>query len=289
MGKNKKPTTKGATTEELSSSRASAAEAARKRASKKGQAFPWHYSAAVLLFAVGATYFLTRARHSPPPPGTDRYERSSYDEFQPQSRAAQCASWKDDGECNNSATAGSTAERCSRADAFATAADPEFMAERCPSACPEKKKQTGVPTDAAPAPAQPQDANPNCNTWAAAGECDANPEFMRNECAIACANGGNSDSANAQDIHQDCAAWVKDGECYRNPAFMLQQCKASCSKFAAANDNILQDTSDTCVSMRPYASSSRAHIRAQAVRMARAPLPWTRAVVRCDRRGCVVV
>ena len=30
---------------------------------------------------------------------------------------------------------------------------------------------------------------------------------------------------------------------------MLQQCKASCSKFAAANDNILQDTSDSCVNV----------------------------------------
>ena len=40
---------------------------------------------------------------------------------------------------------------------------------------------------------------------------------------------------------------MSDGECFRNPAFMLQQCKASCEKFAATNENILQDTSDTCV------------------------------------------
>ena len=118
----------------------------------------------------------------------------------------------------------------------------EFMKERCPSSCPKLKRKKGTPP---PTPAKPKDANPSCGTWAAAGECDANPAYMLQECPVACS--GDASEADAQDIHQDCAAWVSDGECYRNPAFMLQQCKASCSKFAADNDSILQDTSDTCV------------------------------------------
>ena len=101
------------------------------------------------------------------------------------------------------------------------------------------------PKDASPKAAAPKDANTNCPTWAAAGECEANSQYMLTECAHACAGGGGE--AEPQDSHQDCAPWVQDGECYRNPAFMLQQCRASCSKFAANNDGILQDTSDTCV------------------------------------------
>jgi hypothetical protein len=122
-----------------------------------------------------------------------------------------------------------------------------FMQERCPGACPKKAARKAAPST--PKPAAPLDANPNCITWASGGECVSNPQYMLGECPHACAAAarGEEVGGDAEDIHQDCAAWVQDGECFRNPAFMLQQCKASCSKFAAANDDILQDTSDSCV------------------------------------------
>ena len=123
------------------------------------------------------------------------------------------------------------------------------MSEKCPGSCAAASKKAKVKRGSPPPPSGPQDANANCGPWASAGECDNNPDYMLKECPHACANGGDDQAGGAalQDIHQDCAAWVSDGECYRNPAFMLQQCKASCSKFAQENDNILQDTSETCV------------------------------------------
>mmetsp|Transcript_33970 Transcript_33970/g.89350 ORF Transcript_33970/g.89350 Transcript_33970/m.89350 type:complete len:525 (-) Transcript_33970:385-1959(-) len=118
------------------------------------------------------------------------------------------------------------------------------MKRRCPETC---SKTTPPPRKEKPrkkAPGGKQDNDPNCATWATSGECENNPSFMLAECAAACS--GEADEV-LEDIHQDCEAWVSDGECYRNPAFMLQQCRASCSKFASENENILQDTSDTCV------------------------------------------
>jgi len=235
MAKGKKPSKPGS--EPAAASSRSVAEAAVKRGKSKAQSrFPYLTSVSVLVAAVGLTYVFTR---SPPPPphaaattpatSSRMRERTAAttSDFEPQSRADTCASWKQDGECESNAA---------------------FMTKNCPGTCPNAKKPKKQPK--ATDPPKPKDANPNCPTWAAAGECDANPTYMKQECAIACANGGadaETGVAEPQDIHQDCAAWVQYGECYRNPAFMLQQCKASCSKFAADNDAILQDTSDTCV------------------------------------------
>ena len=207
-----------------------AADLARRRSkSAKRTNFPWQTSVLVLLVAIGATVLLTR---SPPAPSASPRvpsKAASYDEhFTPQDRIAQCESWANDKECEN---------------------NPDFMLERCPSTC---KTRQAVKSRRSPPKAEktkpkkdgPKDNDANCAVWAASGECENNPAFMLKECAASCA--GESDDEGV-DLHQDCEPWVKDGECYRNPAFMLQQCKASCAKFAAANDNILQDTSDTCV------------------------------------------
>ena len=215
---------------------ASAVRDAAKKASsgKKGGGFPWHISLVVCVVAYLAYQALMGAPE-PPKPAAAKEKRPAFvpkkdrgdptaDEFTPTGIEEQCKSWKRDGECEN---------------------NPEFMATKCPKACPKKRKL--AKKEPPPSAATPRDSNTNCPTWAAAGECDSNPGFMLNECKHACANGGAGAEPEAVDIHQDCAAWVSDGECYRNPAFMLQQCKASCSKFAADNDSILQDTSDTCV------------------------------------------
>ena len=205
--------------------------AASHRSAMKGtNSFPWLSSTGAAAFALVATYLFTSSHRVPFVAPQQQHGRStkapaSVDEFQPQGRDAQCASWVRDGECENNAA---------------------FMHERCPSSCKKKKKKKAPPPPPPPKVPGPLDQDPNCATWAASGECEANPAFMLQSCAASCSGAG-SEVQEAKDIHQDCAAWVSDGECYRNPAFMLQQCKASCSRFAADNDNILQDTSETCV------------------------------------------
>ena len=92
---------------ELEEKLVSTAAAAKRRSGKGGNAFPWHISLLILLVAVGATYFITRSPAAPPAVNfgskADRDASSSSDpEFQPQTRDEQCASWKRDGECENS-------------------------------------------------------------------------------------------------------------------------------------------------------------------------------------------
>ena len=193
-------------------------------------------SVGALLVAVATTVLLTRSPPQAPPraPGDvvgtekpkDRKAQSDSDDpyFKPQDRKAQCDSWAKDGECENNAP---------------------FMLERCPTTCSERAKKKAPPKKAPPEKKSGlEDKDPNCGVWAASGECDKNPVYMKDHCAAACSG---ESSEVLQDLNQDCEAWVGDGECYRNPAFMLQQCRASCGKFASENENILQDTSDECV------------------------------------------
>ena len=64
-------------------------------------------------------------------------------------------------------------------------------------------------------------ANEHCYAWRDKGECVANPEFMRKECALAC-------QGLADKRKDECAAWAKLGECDTNPSFMNVECPVSC-------------------------------------------------------------
>ena len=81
-----------------------------------------------------------------------------------------------------------------------------------------------------------------CATWAESGECDANPVYMKSECAKACSGAKSMGSQ----IRQECAGYADQGECSRNPAFMLSTCRAECDKWEKSH-GLLMDRSGLCV------------------------------------------
>jgi len=81
---------------------------------------------------------------------------------------------------------------------------------------------------AAGEPGEPAD----CAAWAAAGECTANPAFMRTECKVTCERADEAASAHLVDLYTpkaECVQWAQIGECESNKAFMQAQCAFSCS------------------------------------------------------------
>ena len=55
------------------------------------------------------------------------------------------------------------------------------------------------------------DENPLCTSWAEAGECIKNPQYMFVACAHACG------ALQYSDIEADCSGWAQHGECEKNP------------------------------------------------------------------------
>ena len=53
-----------------------------------------------------------------------------------------------------------------------------------------------------------------CELWAASGECETNPAFMRAACRRQC----------------ECARWAADGECVQNAGWMLTHCERACTR-----------------------------------------------------------
>jgi hypothetical protein len=78
------------------------------------------------------------------------------------------------------------------------------------------------------------DDDPNCPTWKAQGECEANPSFMRTSCRLSCGVCKASDvleDARCKNSSPDneCEYWSTMGECTKNPGFMSTACRRSCS------------------------------------------------------------
>lgn len=80
----------------------------------------------------------------------------------------------------------------------------------------------------------------NCASWAAAGECSSNPDFMRTQCKVTCERAdaqqtspvklsGTSGLRDTWKTPSDCIAWAGSGECENNPSFMSSNCALSCS------------------------------------------------------------
>jgi hypothetical protein len=82
---------------------------------------------------------------------------------------------------------------------------------------------------AASAPSGPRPVQA-CAEWAAAGECQANPDYMRTQCLLACSALAPSGPRPVQ----ACAEWAAAGECQANPAYMRAQCLLACQKADAA-------------------------------------------------------
>ncbi|XP_025080317.1 zinc metalloproteinase nas-13-like [Pomacea canaliculata] len=72
-----------------------------------------------------------------------------------------------------------------------------------------------------------------CDGWAEDGECDHNPNWMKENCKKSCGVCGTTtkpDEASCKNIHndQDCESWARRGECDKNPSWMKPNCKKSC-------------------------------------------------------------
>ena len=65
-----------------------------------------------------------------------------------------------------------------------------------------------------------------CGSWAAAGECTKNAEFMLQNCMQACS----AHPQTAEGEPEQCVGWAAQGECTRNPKYMMEQCPRSCKE-----------------------------------------------------------
>lgn len=89
-----------------------------------------------------------------------------------------------------------------------------------------------------------KDLNENCNVWAAGGECELNPNFMRKNCALACS----AKSPELSQIERECVGYAEQGECVRNPAFMIQTCRRHCDAWEKAHGFKI-DRHSSCVEL----------------------------------------
>jgi len=74
----------------------------------------------------------------------------------------------------------------------------------------------------------------SCKSWAKRGECEANPNWMLENCAKSCGQcggggGGDEDCVDEYDS-ASCKAWAKRGECQANPNWMNPNCAKSCGQ-----------------------------------------------------------
>eukprot|EP00965_Chrysotila_dentata_P199597 6179483-Pleurochrysis_carterae.AAC.2 len=103
--------------------------------------------------------------------------------------------------------------------AWCGAAASESCEAALESSASSSQAQRGAPVEsqeriistgqATPLQAKCQDARVECEGWAAQGECQANPAYMTQECALSC-------GACCADRLEICAQLVKDGHCARS-------------------------------------------------------------------------
>merc|ERR1712190_591003 len=91
-----------------------------------------------------------------------------------------------------------------------------------------------------PSPGPCSDDNQNCGSWAASGQCEANPVYMLANCRLSCGVCSPPTQAPAPptqapapptpctDENQNCGNWAASGQCEAIPAYMLVNCALSC-------------------------------------------------------------
>merc|ERR1712060_1026422 len=91
------------------------------------------------------------------------------------------------------------------------------------------------PSPAPPSQAPCTDENQNCGSWAASGQCEANPAYMLVNCRLSCGVCSPPTQAPAPptqapctDENQNCGNWAASGQCQANPDYMLVNCRSSC-------------------------------------------------------------
>merc|ERR1712151_653406 len=79
-----------------------------------------------------------------------------------------------------------------------------------------------------PSPGPCSDENQNCGSWAASGQCEANPAYMLVNCRLSCGVCSPPTQAPCTDENQNCGNWAASGQCQANPDYMLVNCRSSC-------------------------------------------------------------
>ena len=78
------------------------------------------------------------------------------------------------------------------------------------------------------------DSTQECYTWAADGQCIANPGFMHSSCKYSCwewyAHRKKKYPDAPIDKSMDCHNWANSGECGKNPTYMKKTCPESCKE-----------------------------------------------------------
>ena len=67
-----------------------------------------------------------------------------------------------------------------------------------------------------------RDLHPDCESWAAQSQCEANANFMRANCPMSCRVDG------CWDKHVGCKFWADGNQCETNFLFMLDKCPVAC-------------------------------------------------------------
>ncbi|CAL4148523.1 unnamed protein product, partial [Meganyctiphanes norvegica] len=92
-----------------------------------------------------------------------------------------------------------------------------------------------------------QDQNPQCPTWTAQGECEANPDFMHSACAESCGTCiPTKTGVVCADRNAACPGWAARGDCSINPAYMNVNCPGSCSTCPPTRPSECIDQHETC-------------------------------------------
>lgn len=124
------------------------------------------------------------------------------------------------------------------------------VAEQPPEAAEQPLEAPAV--EAAQPAATCEDKATQCKQWANSGECQRNPTFMHDECALSCGRcrlkkaapaaeatvpASEAEPTTAVDATEalrlsKCRSWADSGECKKNPTYM----KSKCSDVCAARD-----------------------------------------------------
>ena len=131
--------------------------------------------------------------------------------------AAKCSD--SDGECDTWASGG----ECEK--------NPRFMNTSCPRACGLCGLSISRLARNAWKPTRTNhyncdDKSSFCGQWAAVGECDSNPNYMRANCPVTC-HLCQSDKCHDED-EQRCAREAASGQCRSEPERMYRECRWAC-------------------------------------------------------------
>lgn len=152
-----------------------------------------------------------------------------------------CCFWASQGECNVNPFW--MRPYCGRACGTpqATVADALKYPPNPPSECGPKAGRSSLPMKyRGGGGGGCRDSVKSCRQWAAMGECEKNPYWMKPHCQQSCHSCGVSVAdagysmggygGNCRDSHKLCNFWASKNQCHQNPSFMNRRCAAACGQ-----------------------------------------------------------